>query len=47
MLRHIRSKTRNNDESAKPRAYHAVLLYATEAVTTYSGEWGQQAHIPG
>jgi hypothetical protein len=39
MLRPIRSKTRNNEES--------VLLYATEAVTKYSGEWVQQAYIPG
>jgi hypothetical protein len=39
MLRHIRSKTRSNDES--------VLLYATEEATKYSGEWVQQAHITG
>jgi hypothetical protein len=39
MLRHIRSKTRSNEES--------VLLYATEEATKYSGEWVQQAPIPG
>ena len=39
ILRSIRSKPRSNEGS--------VLRYATEEATQDSGEWGQEAPIPG